>query len=240
VAVTAEALSTTPTPLFLRRGKPRFVVGVDLGQSADPTAIAVIEAVSGVMDHGSDYERHTGQPTKQTASERLNVRHLERLLLGMSYPAQVAYVQDLMARAPLCGDVSQRPAQLVVDESGVGRPVADLFNAAGTKPICVTITAGLETTAQGLRRYHVAKTALISTLDARLHTGELRFAAALQEAGAMKEELLDFRRHVSASGRYSYQARATAHDDLVLAVAIATWWAVRPPPPQAVWGSYVS
>jgi hypothetical protein len=144
----------------------------------------------------------------------------------------------MLARPPLCGGVDQRPAELVIDESGVGRPVADLFNAAGAKPIAVTITAGLETTAQGGRRWHVSKTALISTLDARLHTGELRFAAALQEAGAMKDELQNFSRHVSASGRYSYAARATAHDDLVLAVAIGVWWAVRPPPPQAVSGRY--
>jgi hypothetical protein len=179
-------------------------------------------------------------PTKQTASERLDVRHLERLPLGMSYPAQVAVAQDLLARPPLCGDASTRPAELVIDETGVGRPVADLFNAAGSKPIQITITAGLETTAQGLRRWHVAKTALISTLDARLHTGELRFAAALSEAPAMRDELLNFNRHVSASGRYSYQARATAHDDLVLAVAIGVWWAVRPAPPQPCFGTYGS
>jgi hypothetical protein len=233
-----DTLSTDPTPVFLRRGKPRFIVGVDLGQSADPTAIAVIEAVSGVVDNGSDNERHCGLPTKQTKSERLNVRHLERLQLGMTYPDQVRHVQNLLARPPLCGDVNQRAAEVVVDETGVGRAVADIFNVVGMKPIAITITAGLEVTSQGSRRWHVSKTALISTLDARLHTGELRFAAALQEAPAMKDELQNFSRHVSASGRYSYQARSTAHEDLVLAVAIATWWAVRPPPPQPYFGSY--
>jgi hypothetical protein len=40
-------------------------------------------------------------------------------------------------------------------------------------------------------------------------------------------ELKDFRRHVSEAGRYSFQARTGAHDDLVLAVAIAAWRAVR-------------
>jgi hypothetical protein len=95
-------------------------------------------------------------------------------------------------------------------------------------------------TPQGGRRWHVSKTSLVSTLDARLHTGELHFAAALQEAGAMREELKDFRRHIGAAGRYSYEARVGKHDDLVLAVAIAVWWAVRPPPPTAVFGFYSS
>jgi hypothetical protein len=54
-----------------------------------------------------------------------------------------------------------------------------------------------------------------------LHTGELKIAAALSEAGALQEELKDFQRKVSDAGRATYNARKGAHDDLVLAVAIA-------------------
>ena len=70
-------------------------------------------------------------------------------------------------------------------------------------------------------------TLLISGLDARLLSGELRFAAALGEAHALAEELKDFRRHLTSAGRASYQARVGKHDDLVLAVAIALWWAIE-------------
>jgi hypothetical protein len=41
-------------PVFLPRGKPEYVVGVDLGQSVDPTAIAVLERQRGVLDANSD------------------------------------------------------------------------------------------------------------------------------------------------------------------------------------------
>jgi hypothetical protein len=71
----------------------------------------------------------------------------------------------------------------------------------------------------------IAKGILISGLDARLHTGELRIAAALSDAGALADELKDFRRMVSAAGRATWSARTGAHDDLVLAVAIALWFA---------------
>jgi hypothetical protein len=70
---------------------------------------------------------------------------------------------------------------------------------------------------------------LISVLDARLHTGELKIAAALSDAGALQEELKDFQRKVSEAGRATYAARIGAHDDLVLSVAIALWWATSGP-----------
>jgi hypothetical protein len=51
-------LSQDRVPKFLPR-KTRMVMGVDLGQIQDPTAICVIEHCEGVIDNGSDYERHT-------------------------------------------------------------------------------------------------------------------------------------------------------------------------------------
>jgi hypothetical protein len=62
----------------------------------------------------------------------------------------------------------------------------------------------------------VAKGILISTLDARLHTGELRFAKELTDADALADELKDFRRKVSAAGRFQFEARVGKHDDLGL------------------------
>jgi hypothetical protein len=208
-----------------RDAAPRYIVGVDLGQSSDPTAICALEYRDG--------------------DRRIDCRHLERLPLGMSYPAVVGYVRELLSRPPLCGEYSLSgkerapPATLVIDDSGVGRPVGDLFEEAGLKPIRVTITSGMEVTQPLRDHWHVSKTVLISTVDAMLHTGELRFAAALVEASAMKDELLDFRRHLSAAGRATYQARAGRHDDLVLAVAIGCWWLRLPPlMPRVVLGGY--
>jgi hypothetical protein len=226
-------------PVFLPRGAPRWVVGCDLGQSSDPTAVAVLEHQRGVLDRNSEYKRHTCTgDVPQVPAERCDVRHLERLPLGMSYPAIVQRVADILARAPLCGDERCKPAELVIDETGVGRAVGDIFADAGMRPQRVSITAGSEATWAGRDRWHVAKSVLISTVDAMLHTGVLRFAAALTEAGAMRDELLDFRRKLSDAGRATYAARTGAHDDLVLAVAIACWWASRPPPPKASFSYY--
>jgi hypothetical protein len=233
----AAAAAESIVPLYVPFAETRrWVVGVDLGQSSDPTAIAVLESTRGVIDTGNSFQRHTGLSiATQKQAERVDVRHLERLPLGTPYPAIVQHVKDLLARPPLNG---AKGAQLVIDETGVGRAVGDIFDEAGLSPVKVCITAGSEVSCTARDRWHVSKTVLISTVDAMLHTGTLRFAAALSEAGAMRDELLDFRRSLTAAGRATYAARTGKHDDMVLAVSIACWWLNMPEPPRVWVGSY--
>ena len=68
-----------------------------------------------------------------------------------------------------------------------------------------------------------------NTVSARLHTDELKIAAALSDAETLQEELKDFQRKVSDAGRATYNARVGAHDDLILAVAIAFWFSKSMP-----------
>src|SRR5262249_31783872 len=225
-------------PVFLHRSTS-YVVGVDLGQSSDPTAVCVLEWQKGVLDGNSEYERHTATGRlPQKPGQCLAVVHLERLPLGLAYPDVVQLIKNLLARPPLDAPTTT----LLIDETGVGRAVGDIFVQAGMRPNRVTITAGgEETAAVGFNRWHVAKTILVSRLDAALHTGDLRIAQELRETGPLVEELKNFQRSVSAAGRATYEARVGMHDDLVLATALAVWWATRPEPPQpvfGVWGSF--
>ncbi len=98
------------------------------------------------------------------------IRHLERLKLNMSYVDQARYIFELMNTAPLKGGT------LVVDQTGVGRPVVDIFRKAGLDPIGVTITSGEAQTRDKLnpRDYRVAKTLLVSRLQSALHDGSLK------------------------------------------------------------------
>ena len=197
-----------------------FIVGVDLGQSQDPTAVIVLRHHRTPLETWTvDQKKRT---TRQDIEERFDVVHAERLPLGTPYPDVVAHVRDVLNRPPL-----RDRCHLVIDESGVGRAVGDMFAAAGLRAVRVAITAGVDAVKQDVLRWSVAKSLLISGVDARLHSGELRFAAELGEAHALAEELKDFRRHVGAAGRATYQARVGRHDDLVLAVAIALWWATE-------------
>jgi hypothetical protein len=50
----------------------------------------------------------------------------------------------------------------------------------------------------------------------------------MDHAQILMSELADFRVRISASGSDTYGAwRGGAHDDLVLALALAVWWADR-------------
>lgn len=203
-----------PTRFDDARPVNRWIVSADLGQSTDPTAICVMHhSVTPLETWKAIPERNLH---RQDRVERYDVRHLERLPLGMSYPEQVQRVANILARPPL----NAVNPTLVIDETGVGRAVGDIFDNAGLRPVRITITAGNEATRQP-NGWHVAKSILISGLDAALHLGTLRIAAALSDAGALQEELKDFQRSVSAAGRATYAARTGKHDDLVLAVAIA-------------------
>lgn len=198
-------LNTVHTPVS-------YTVGVDLGQTHDPTAIAIVQ-------HKEWLDHETGE--KQN---RLTVPHLERLPLGTTYPAQVAYVGELLRREPL----ASAPTTLVIDHTGVGRPVFDLFTSAGLRPRGLIITGGDKAKRTGTG-YTVAKLQLISRLQAHLHQEKLRISTKLKDADALAKELQDFRVNVTSAGNAVFAARIGAHDDLVLALAIAVWDTTQPP-----------
>ena len=132
-----------------------------------------------------------------------------------THSSQVAYVANLMAR--LRGE-----SELVLDVTGVGKDVGDLFAVAGLAPIGVTITAGDAVTSEGLN-YHMPKPNVVSRLQALLHNGQLKIHRGLADAPALVAELQSFRAEISASGFWRFGARSGKHDDLVLATAIALW-----------------
>jgi len=199
----------------------RFIMGVDLAQSVDFTAIAVMKHHRTTRDHF-----HVDDETKilrQNADEHFDLVHLERLKRGMPYPEIVQHVAMLLARDPL----HTMGCDLIIDATGVGRPVFELFERASLRPIGITITSGDGYSSQAGDWWKVSKGLLVAGIDARLATGELRFAADLTEAGALRNELAEFRRHLSASGNATWSARATAHDDIVMALALCVFWATH-------------
>jgi hypothetical protein len=187
----------------------KYAIGLDLGQAQDFTAISVLQFQKGVLDHGTALERHTGM-SKQRPATRIDVRHLERMKLNTSYVDIVEHVARLMATPPLNGHDGIPPARLIVDATGCGLPVTDLLVERGLKPLRVLITAGNEVTWPALDRVHVAKGILIAQIDAHLHSSVLRFAPELTESSALRNELLDFRRSLSAAGRAGCTSRRRA------------------------------
>jgi hypothetical protein len=184
----------------------RFFIGVDPGQSIDPTAIAAVRV-----------DRSQPRPVFQCG-------HLERLPLNTPYPGVIWRVSDLQARLSPLG----AHAQVILDLTGVGRAVGDLFVDRGIYPTNVTITAGHEEVKTGPGHYSVPKLQLVSRVQALLHDGRLLIQKDLPDTPALVSELQEFRATVTDSGRWTFGARSGAHDDLVLALALACWRAAKP------------
>ena len=133
----------------------------------------------------------------------------------------MARVSALLDRPPL----DRYSCPLVVDKTGVGAAVCDLFTQAGVRPRAVTITGGDSPSTVDPFDVRVPKRDLAGVLVALLQTGRLRVAKSLPLAGAFADEMAAFRLKVTAAGHDSYEGwRESDHDDLVLATAMAAWW----------------
>jgi hypothetical protein len=119
-------------------------------------------------------------------------------------------------------------ATLVVDQTGVGKPIVDLLRAA--KPpaelVPITITAGQnDSWSEG--SLHVAKLRLVANCQALLETRRLQFAKDLPDAPTLVKEFQNYRSKVSAAANPIFEAREGAHDDLLLSVCLASSIGVR-------------
>jgi hypothetical protein len=185
-----------------------YYIGCDLGQTIDPTAISIAR-----VQWSADAPK---RPIFQ-------IGYLERMPLHTPYPGIVRHVRSLMSKEPFLGR-----CELILDLTGVGRPVADLFSQQGVKSVKVSITAGDGATRDERGVWHVSKLLLVSTVQALLHDGRLQVQNDLAEAPILKSELFDFRASVTDSGNWRFGAREGKHDDLVLATALCCWRGNKP------------
>ena len=225
---TVYAPGTRPQP------KAAFVAGLDLGQSADYSALSILE--------------HAGPDDRSYLPNQIwNARHLQRWELQTPYPAIVRDVVAMLSQPPLVGS----DLTLALDMTGVGRPVVDLFRVAARKPsagwdgmvpkprpglaarlVPIQITGGNQVTRDG-DIWNVPKRDLAGAVQVALQNGRLKIAAGLPDTQVLVAELQNFRVKISLAGHDSYGAgvgeewRVGSHDDLVLSVACALWAAQR-------------
>jgi hypothetical protein len=204
---------------------PMFV-GLDLGQAQDPTALAVVEKIYPLVPEPASYRPsdlfRDGQPTqpvRATLPPLFHVRHLERPKLGTPYPKIVELVKRRLQHPDLRG------ATLVVDATGVGRAVIDMFRDAGLHPKPVTITSG-DAVSYVDGYWRTPKRDLVGVLQVLLQSERLKVAEELPDAQLLTRELLNFKVKITEAAHDTYGAwREGEHDDLVLSVSLAIWFA---------------
>lgn len=195
-----------------------FIAGLDLGQTTDPSALVIVEA-TGTRRTIVGRDRSTGLPCDQPVEvmplTQLDVRHVERFPLNTKYVAIENLMRHRMARVPM-------PRYLVLDKTGVGMGVYEMFTAMS--PIGITFTSGGQITCDAEHSYHVPKRDLIGCAQVLLQNRVMRIAKDVHYADLLISELLNFRMKISTAGHDTYEAwRQGDHDDLVNALAMACW-----------------
>lgn len=183
-----------------------YVMGLDLGKAADHTALAIL-----------DRHSNQGEPVRYTLS------HLHRYALHTRYTDIVAEVVKMKDKEPL-----KKNSILVIDKTGVGEAISDMFFAAGLRSVGIVFHGGRKDSRDG-RDYHVAKINLVAEVQKLLEQGHLKIIPKLEYADLLIEELQRFHAKTSQAGRVTFEPapgddwRTRPHDDLVFAVAVAVW-----------------
>lgn len=222
-----------------------YLVGLDLGERADYTAVAALRQhavptgrsrrvrVEFNLDRGNVYE------SMPETEYQYDVVYLDRWR-GRGYKIAVPIMERLLDelhqdthRQRMDARILNEPALPVwtlVDSTGVGLPVLEDLRAAGLDCTGITITAG-ESSRQSGQDYYVPKSALVSTLKVLVENRRIDVPDALTLAPVLQAELQNFRRKKKlGTGNDTFGAgesaewREGAHDDVVLATAMAAWF----------------
>jgi hypothetical protein len=186
-------------------------IGLDLGQARDYSALAVIER-RWLQDDGVE-----------VPVPMYHVIHLERS--QMSYPTLIQHVVQLLKMPKLLFE-----SVLVVDAGGPGRPVIDMLRAQGVRNMRgVVITGGAHVGQSPDGTTTIPKRDLVAALVVQYEQGRIKMSPELPLAEQFEAELTNFSYKIDVKrGRETYEAAdENVHDDMVVAAALAVYWATQ-------------
>jgi hypothetical protein len=205
------------------------LIGLDIGQMSDYTALAIVERQTPAAYHPHEQpaqdRRSLAQLREAPPPATYVVRHLQRFELGTSY------VQIMNRIASVFRETLPPPVVFLLDTTGVGRGIFDMFRAIKLRPKAITVHGGGKETHQG-DEWHIPKTSLVFALTAavqdrptRLHLGEK--IPFVQE---ITHEMRTFTSKINPDTAHeSFLAwREQDHDDLLFALSLCVWWGEKP------------
>lgn len=186
----------------------RFLLGCDLAKSLDFTSFAVIEMET--PDTDSDPAYH--------------LRALDRVR-GIEYPTITGLIVETIKRLEKEPGTDDGP-HLCLDASGLGAPIKDYLKQEGIfegkKEIYPVVYTGGEAARYDpvTKNYNISKTLIVSNFLSLMQHRRFDYSPDLQALAALEQEINSFKRHLTSSGKTTFDAEAGAHDDLISAVCI--------------------
>lgn len=185
----------------------KYYVGCDLGEVQDYSALSVIER--NVVFHDE----------RGVFISEYALRELIRFPKRTSYPNIVEQIKLIFENPYI-----KTYGELIVDQTGVGRPVMEMMVREGLNPIGVTITGGNKVTWVG-GDANVPKSEIVSAFLVMAQTNQFHVSSKLKLAKDFQRELEAFKVKINKrTGNEVYEGDEE-HDDLVMCVAIPLWYA---------------
>lgn len=182
-----------------------YIIGLDLGQAQDYTALVLID--------------------KQTD---IQIKSIKRFPKGTPYTDISDDVNTIIQYR------LGNKCDLVVDYTGVGRAVVDQLRQRKLNPIPVSITSGNSMRfVHDSQSYNVPKNDIIAELTTLFERHLIKIPDGMidnidgQEVNYTKlieDEVLNFQKQTTVNNHEIFNARQGTHDDIVLALGIACWY----------------
>jgi hypothetical protein len=216
-----------PQPVKKTEVEKKFIFAVDLGQVNDYTALIILERQQEVtttlvctvkdpsLAQGKDWK------PKITFKDALySCRYIERMR-NLSYPVMIERIRKVIENPEI-----ENRYKLVLDQTGVGRPIYDLFKLTGLDIFGVTITGGNEDHKRTGSEWSVAKCNLVGVTQviSQANPPRLKYAADLADLDLLRNEISNFKVIVSKSANELFSVREGLHDDLILALSLGLWF----------------
>jgi hypothetical protein len=248
VEIVRRAQEIDNRPMLPRYTPKRYSVGVDLGQAADFTAIAVLKKEI-VPPETAMFSPVGDRPGNRLVEGSIvyDLVYLKRPRLGTPYDTIAKRVADLTCELEpqgAFGELGQ--VTLSVDGTGVGRGVVDMLDAEFKRRGTTTSSSiprvdfrrvsvtGSNTSLKWPERangyWSVPKKDLVFPAVAAFQTGKIRIARGIKDRDALVNELKNYKRTTNiATGNMAFEPwRQSDHDDLLFALCLALWgWQQR-------------
>ena len=193
-----------------------WIISTDIAKAYDRTTVAIFQKCNEFLADGRCISYIIARDLKQW--EQMPYTELGRVMCRLDSNTALHHNNDLL-----------------VDSTGVGEAVCDVFEEAGLQPKRIIFTGGesskIRTSSKSFgdfnprRTINVPKAELIDTLKLGLEQRRVRTAQGIAFEDDIKKQFSHFVEMLTRTKKVTYgNDSPTVHDDIVCAYAMATWF----------------